>query len=741
MTDVSVQLRVTSVRSRGRSGGVIFAGISDAGQRYVAVCSRELVPDSSVVDKGQRWKVRGATMLRESLVNGYRTNETQIEAIIAELLWPTGRNLIGWIAQCLDCPGIGQVKAGKLYDRFGPELANIIANRDIAALETILGADAAALLCDAFTKHRISDTLLWLDRMGIRRRVGQKIADHYKEHARAKIEANPYVLIPFETEWSVIDKLARTRFDVRPDDPRRLAAAVEESLYRGYRDGHTCLPDYAVRAALATLLRSSQLSAMALANDTVSTQYRRVGAYLQATGAYLIEQYLARRLEDIAAGRDADGQACLYATAMPAGQAVAAALADHERQRSQPLAPAQRAAVLTCIGSRLSLILGGAGTGKTTVLMALYATLEQVQPGVEIHQLALAGKAAQRMAELSGRDAMTIAAFLARTNAGEIPPGTMVVVDEASMVDVILMYRLLRHLPPDIRLVLVGDPAQLPPISPGLVLHALAGVATIAQVELTVVQRQSTASGIPQVAAAIRVHQRPQCPAYRGKDAGVSFVSCSPAEIDNTVRRVYSELGGAGSDFRVQILCVTNAGTGGIDGLNRSMHERYRRGAEPVLFHDDEFGQVGAATLDRVLIKVGDLVVFTVNDYELDLRNGSLGRIVAALPAGAAGDPCCVCDFDGIPRRLTTAQAQALKHAYAITVHKSQGSQFERVIVPIRRTRLLDQALVYTAVTRAVEQVVLVGDEEAVMAAIRAPASATGRHVTLRTLMTAAWPG
>jgi exodeoxyribonuclease V alpha subunit len=414
---------------------------------------------------------------------------------------------------------------------------------------------------------------------------------------------------------------------------------------------------------------------------------------------------------------------------------VEPALAAHERMHSITLAPEQRAAVLTCVGAHLSLILGGAGTGKTSVLKALYATLEQIQPGVAIHQLALAGKAAQRMAEVTGRDAMTIAAFLVRIDSGQIAPGSLVVVDETSMVDVILMYRLLRHLPPDVRLVLVGDPAQLPPIGPGLVLHALAGVNAIPQVELSVVQRQSGASGIPRVAAAIRAHQAPEWTAYRGRATGVSFVPCAPEAIDDTVRRVYAELGGDGSDFSVQILCVTNAGFGGGRSLNGALHNRYREGGEPVLCHDEEFGTVGAATLDRVALTVGDLVIYTVNDYELGLRNGSLGRIVAALPAGGADDPCCLCDFDGIHYRLTTRQMQALSHAYAITVHKSQGSQFDRVIVPIRRTRLLDQALVYTAVTRAIVQVVLVGDEEAVVAAIRTPTSAAGRHVTLPTLL------
>lgn len=539
------------------------------------------------------------------------------------------------------------------------------------------------------------------------------------------------MLIPFEADWGRVDALASVRFGIEPDDPRRLESAVEETLYQGYPHGHTCLPREPVHAGLVRLLGSGLLANQALSHESGITQYRCVDGYLQAAGAFVIEQYVARRLGEIRAGLDDEGQPNLFAPAMADQAAVELALGAYERTHSVSLAVEQRTAVLTSLRAHLSLLLGGAGTGKTKVLKALYATLEPIQPGVQILQVALAGKAAQRMAEVTGRDAMTIAGFLVRTDNGQIAPGSLVVVDETSMVDVILTYRLLRHLPPGIRLILVGDPSQLRPIGPGLVLHALAGVAAIPKVELTVVQRQSAASSIPRVAAVIRAHGVPEWTGYEGRGVGISFVPCAPVAMDDTVRRVYVELGGDGSDFNVQILCATKSGFGGVKGLNGVLHDCYRNGAEQVLCHDEEFGTVGAVTLERVAIKVGDLVIYTVNDYELGLRNGSLGKVVAALPAAGAGDACCVCDFDGIEYKLTTAQMQGLSHAYAITVHQSQGSQFDRVIVPIRRIRLLDQALIYTAVTRAIAQVVLVGDHDAVLAAIRAPAFAAARHVTL----------
>jgi exodeoxyribonuclease V alpha subunit len=264
------------------------------------------------------------------------------------------------------------------------------------------------------------------------------------------------------------------------------------------------------------------------------------------------------------------------------------------------------------------------------------------------------------------------------------------------------------------------------------VLHALVGLPSIPQTTLKVVKRQSSASGIPLVAAAIRGHQIPTWAPYLGKpDVGVSFVPCSLLELDKTVERVYEQIGGKGEEFGVEILCATKANQGGVDHLNTILHSRYRQAAEQVSCFSMEFGVVGATTLARLPIKVGDLVMFTKNDYELGLRNGSLGTITQALAVTSSDGSCCVAEFDGIEYDLNTEHIQALTHAYAITIHKSQGSQFKRVVVPIRDSRMLDQALIYTAVTRGVDQVILVGDEMAVLRAIQSPASVAARHVLL----------
>lgn len=741
MIDFSVQIRITSMRSRGKGGGVIFAGVAEDEKKYVAVCDYKIFPDSSLVAKGQCWKVRGFSEPVESVIaNGLVIRETQIAVTEAELVRPLGRNIIGWIADSPECHGIGLVKASKLYIRFGSTLIDLIEQADVAVLTEILSEGAAKQLCNAFSMFRVANTLHWLDQVGLPRRVGRKVIDTYQDLAQQKIEANPYILISFEADWRKVDEFAIKRINIVHDDPRRLEAAIEEILYRAMKLGHTCLPQKDVQLRLTKLLGDSKLAQRAIdqfdTETAPSLHYRVVDGFYQSVGMHVIESYVSRRLLEMIGAVNSEGQTSLFSPRATSLREVNAVIYAYEAEHKLRLSREQRDAVKASLDSNLSLILGGAGTGKTMVLMAIYRTLEALRPGVKIFQMALSGRAAQRMTQTTGRESLTIARFLATIHPSQIDPGTVVVIDEMSMVDVILMYRLLRHLPEGVQLILVGDPHQLPPIGPGLVLHVLAGMPTIKKTVLKVVQRQTFASGIPQVAAAIRDHQVPSWAVYLGKpDVGVSFIPCVEGNIESKVHEVYAALGGDGSDYSVQILSITKTNIAGVINLNTAIHNLYRKIDEPVFSFDEEFGIVGARTLERIALKVGDLVVFTQNDYDLDVRNGSLGKITATLPGKEKNDAFCVCEIDGTEYHLNSQNMQALNHAYSITVHKSQGSQFKRIIVPIHASRLIDHALIYTAVTRGIEQVVLIGDEDACLAAIRAPSSASKRCVTLPFLL------
>jgi exodeoxyribonuclease V alpha subunit len=731
---VTTDLRVTSVRSRGNNGGAIFSGKCDAGRQFVVIADYRLLPDPSFVEKAQVWTVQGPSREVSYTVDGMRRAETEIQAQRLELQRPSGKNLVAWIAASPECPGIGEVRARRLWERFGVDLPEFIDAGEVERLQQILSPEQARSLVDAFAKNGMAQSLVWLDQMGFPRPIAASVARYWGKEAPQRVRDDPYALVSFCVDWRTVDELGQKRFGISVDDPRRIAAAVEEVLYRAMDRGDTALASGVVHSRLRKFIGADVDVEQAVAIAGGTGRVVESGGLLQTAGLARIEEGVASTLAAILRGTPRE-QAELFPAALPGAADVDASVRLYESMHGIELTSEQREAVITCATSRVSCILGGAGTGKTTVLKALCHAIDRTTPGTQIHQLALAGRAAQRMTEATGRESKTIASFLLDE---AVAPGSTVLIDEMSMVDAILMYRVLRHLPDGVRLVLIGDPSQLPPIGPGLVLHSLAGKPSIPQTTLKTVKRQSAASGIPQVAAAVREHRVPQWATYAGKGTGVSVVPCAAGNIDLTVARIYEELGGTGRDYTVQVLSTTRNGFGGVRGLNDLLQSRNASMTQAIVSLNREFGPLQESTGDGLKLFVDDLVMFGANDYTLGLRNGALGRIAQALPLGDPEAPVCIAEFDGALYELTASHLRDVCHSYAVTIHKAQGSQFNRVIVPIRRTKLLDNSLLYTAITRAVDQVVIVGDLDAAEEAIISPATASLRTTRLPVLLRAA---
>ena len=388
-----------------------------------------------------------------------------------------------------------------------------------------------------------------------------------------------------------------------------------------------------------------------------------------------------------------------------------------ERANGISLNQEQRSAVQMAVTHRFSVLHGGAGVGKTTVLKAVCTAVEAM--GGRVIQMALAGRAAQRMREATGREAFTIAAVLNQIKQRRLVFGDddLVVIDESSMLDVILVYRLMRALPERVRLLLVGDPFQLPPIGPGLVFHILAQSRSVPQQELTQVHRHAAGSGIPAIANEIRHGRTPSFASFNGPARGVALIEVASRRITRTVLEVMRALAVCGE---LQILCATKRGDAGAETLNSAIHKLV--GAD-----DPSLPGWGFAETEPV--------IHLVNDYERELFNGSLGRVrrIVVDPSGNGAIRNSIdCDFDGVMHRFNDDSLDRIELAHAITVHKAQGSQFRRVIIPIVRSRLLDRTLVYTALTRAVDQVVFVGDRQTLVTAIQAPPQSQRRQVGFR---------
>jgi exodeoxyribonuclease V alpha subunit len=744
-------VRVTSIRSDnplGR-GGCIFYGtaiddggvVLDARETYVVVASSHLLAGGPV-QVGQWWRVTGGVQARPRVINGYRILEQQIEAEELELALPSGEHLITMLSEGEDFVGVGTAKARRLWEAFGERLYEVLDTGDVAALSTVrsVSPEIAQRLVNGWRVYGDTRTLQWLHQRGFGVALGRKVLAHFGTEVTAAIEEDPYRLLSFCANWAITDRFAREHFGVAEGDSRRLQGAIEESLYRLFADGHTAVSRQMVITRLASVLGtiSGESSWRTLATAALASG-RQNGSYvvgpdnrIHQLGAYVMETTVANAL----AGRITDDDVSARLLDVPSVDQI---IGTYESEERLTLNNEQKAAIHVAAAGRLAIITGGAGVGKTTVLKALYRVYDKA--GVRVLQAALAGRAAKRMQEATNRPGQTLAGLLKNTKEQDFEGACVVVVDEASMVDIVSMYRLCTLLPPHVRLLLAGDPFQLMPVGPGLVLHALENQPSIPSVELKVVKRYGGA--IATAASSIRDGVWPQLP--EDATAAIAFVSRplrtvgsageSSFPIASTVLELYRQ---APDD--TQILSPRKNGADGVKALNELCQAHLTADAEPLTIWSDEF----ECRIDTRL-RMGDPVVCTRNLWDIGLQNGSLGRIVQIERESRelVGDTGSTRDRviawiawdDGERRPVTEALLDDLELAYALTVHKAQGSQWRRIIVPITGNRLLDRTLIYTAITRAQAQVILVGDKDAARRAVEAPPRANRRNTALSSLL------
>lgn len=724
-----VLVRVQSVRSQnpyGR-GGCIFVAteidetgdVVDAKTYYVIKATGSQFGDARV-QPGQWWRVSGEMETYERTMNGYLVRERQIKANDVSLMKMSGEHIVTFMAECDDFQGIGMVKARKLWDVFGDDLYQFLDNGDVEALAGVLTEESARQVVAAWALQGNARTLQWLQGSGIEVAVGRKLIAYFGAEAQKKLEEDPYRLLSFSATWKQVDTLARNHFKVEDADPRRLQGAVEEALYCIFGDGHTRAPMPMVVSRLASVLDGPclEMAKNALANGLSNGSFV-IGQDGDAhpIGAWIMEATVARAMQT---RRSRIDQMPLLNVAH-----VDVILSTYEAVENITLNVEQRLAVHTAAASLLSLIVGGAGVGKTTVLKALYKMYDETR--TRIFQVALAGRAAKRMLEATGRPASTIASFLKTVKEDDLAGRCVIVIDEASMVDIITMSRLCEILPDHVRIVLAGDTSQLMPVGPGLVLHALARIAEIPNVELKVVKRYG--GDIAVAAQAMRDGVWPDLP--NDATAPISFLPCAPAAIAKLVVDLY-----AIDVENTQILSPRRNSLDGTKAINALCQSRFTRSSRPLLVFLDEFQSMAGTGF-----YLGDQLLCTRNLWDWGLQNGSLGRLV---------------EIEDTPRLLTNADGVEIGHAIAwamwddgerrpilesmlddlelgsaVTVHKAQGSQWLRVIVVLTASRMLDRTLIYTAMTRAQSQVILVGDPVAAKIAVEGLPRANTRMVGL----------
>ena len=612
---------------------------------------------------------------------------------------PNGAGIVRFLAERPEFAGVGKATAQKLWTTFGQELFRILGSGDALRLAEVMPATQAEIVCDAWGRQQaVADCVVFFDEHGIDLQIARKAVAFWGEEAVLKVRDNPYRLLTV-CSWSQVDGLAR-KLGLGPADKRRLVGAVEAALYDRLDAKHTATPEPRILGTVRTLLRCDATTAQAALDEAVADGAALPSpAGFQPAGAAYMERFIEGRIRSMI--ESAHDKRDLFLGTSTAAD-VDAFLARFAGAGGHGLTDEQQDAVRLSLLEPFSLLTGGAGVGKTTCLRAINAAARHF--GHHVYQLALAGRAAQRMADATGQPARTIASWLRAAADGKAETGahTLVIVDEASMLDLPTTYRLLFHMHEDARLLLVGDVAQLPPIGFGLVLHRLVGSPSVPSVELTRILRAHDETGIPAVSRAVRDGRVPDLPAYSPLVGGCSFIEASEEQVAEQIERVRDDLAGC----EVQVVGSIYGGAAGIDAVNGYFHRANAHGKLTV-------GRFASA----------DPVIWTVNDHQRGLWNGSLGSITAV------GHGFVSVRLDGKDVDLGIRDLANLDLAYAISTHKAQGSQFDTVVVPVFRSRLLDRTLLYTAITRAIRRVVLVGSRSAFDAAVQKPPASLARDV------------
>lgn len=689
----------------GPMGGAIFSGEDAAGNHHRFVAGFNSIFRAPL--PGEVWTLEGE-------VKPHPRYGPQMHVTTSRLERPSGRLIIDYLTRhpAFDDAGLGRKKAERLWEKFGEELYPVLSEGDVVKLTSVLTEETARKLSEAW--HRVApegEVVRFLSHYGFDQRLAGKVRRVWGEDAIQKLQENPFRMMAFAS-FEKVDVMSRS-LGIKRDDPRRLVAAAEGFLYRRLDEKHTLTPDTQAVAGVSTLLKTRDRTEAQLAIERAVHDYAIIpcGGGYQPLGAAIMEKAIADRFRSMISG-SRNRQQNLFAGCL--NRVITEAISKFEREQTLTLNAEQKAAVEMAAGQPLSVLTGGAGVGKTTVLKIIHEVCERT--GTAVRQMALSGRAAQRMREATGREASTIAKFLREAGEGKIDAHAepLVIIDESSMLDLPLVFDLVRALPDSARLLFVGDPYQLPPIGFGLVFHVLAESYQVPKVELVQVHRQARSSGIPQVAEEIRRGTVPEIPPFSGIVPGVSFIKAGRDEIIEQLDYVMEQLSGCDD---VQILCVTKRGGCGVEDINSVFHAV--QAESPGGLGSREFVQ-------------GEPVIYLANNYGKELWNGSLGKIEAvrgSVSNGGFAINAITCCFEGAQHVIPREDFINIDLAYAVTVHKAQGSQFKRILMPVVASRLLDRSLLYTGLTRGAEQIVFIGDHEVFSRAIREQPKSQNRMV------------
>lgn len=666
---------------------------------------------------GETIKVKGEWTSHHSY--GVRINVKEFESRLPSSVYGIEKFLGSGLVD-----GIGPVYARKIVSKFGENTLHII-DSDSKRLTEVkgIGAERARRIKKSWDEQRgLRDLIISLRIYGIGMALCARIMKRFGAESAEIVRTKPYLLsreidgIGFKTA----DMIA-LNIGISNESSERLEAGVLYALSEIEDEGGTCVPCAEIVARASSLLQVDKAKcAEAIERLTVSGDLRILGdGLLQSASLDYAERRIASNIRRI----------CKAPSILPPIKHEIAVEWVKDKAKIQ-FAPAQTEAILAAIKNKFSIITGGPGTGKTTILRAVCEILKakKITPVLA----APTGRAAQRMGESTNIQAGTIHRILGFENGkfkhGEYNPisARFVIIDEASMLDTKLAAAIFSAIPDGAHLVLVGDIDQLPSVGAGNVLKDIIACGKFPVTRLDKIFRQGDRSGIVLAARDI-LEGNDSTSAFPPTNIGgidffsdVNFIYADTPEacIKNCVELIANRIPremGVNRVSDIQLLAPMHKGAAGIENFNLAV----KNAINP---RDDGLRCAGG------LFCVGDKIMQTRNNYDIDVFNGDMGIITSV----AKDNSGVYADFDGKKIFLAKADLSDFKQAYAISIHKSQGSEFPVVVMPLLRQHfiMLQRNLLYTGITRARKKVFIVGDPSAWSAAVR-NARATERKTYL----------
>ncbi len=625
--------------------------------------------------------------------------------------------------------GIGPRLADRIVDHFGAQTLDIIEGQpDLLQQVPNIGKVRARRISEAWEEQKqVKEIMLFLHSYAISTNLAIKIYKQYGNDALKVVKSDPYRLASdiFGVGFKTADRIAQA-LGLPTEHPSRIEAGVLFALNQATDDGHVYLPrQELVERATQMLGVSPELILPALERlaqaDRVQQELLPFDAPAKATR--LTDEPTAAAETHATYGMPVVYLEPLYFSETGVAERLrnlALALPSHLSDlppafiRLDPtLSPEQQIAIRVALSHPVSVLTGGPGTGKTTALKALITVLESGRKGYAL--ASPTGRAAKRLSQATGRPASTIHRLLGFTpgegfkyNPGNPLQIDMLVVDEASMLDLYLANSLVKALQPGTHLLLVGDVDQLPSVGAGDVLRDVIDSDLAPITRLNVIFRQAAHSHIITNAHRINQGQMPIFPAASEESGGDFFLfpAETPEEAANwveevTCQRIPQKFGFHPSD-QIQVLAPMYRGPAGVNALNERLQARLN---PPAALKPEKklYGQV---------FRTGDKLMQTQNNYEKEVYNGDIGYLFAIDPV----EQTLTIDFDSRAVKYDWSEADQIVLAYAVSVHKAQGSEFPAVVIPLvsQHYMMLQRNLLYTAVTRARQLCVLVGNRRAI---------------------------